>query len=118
MITAAEIEDWAQRFGVAPSQVKRDHLISHILEALGVGDFFGVPGYAPIKVYVGRDGPNTRAWNFEPAEVSLRYSDLPATRTFQCPTLPTFCAMKLTAWFDRHAPRDLSTSPVSRTLAR
>ena len=39
--------------------------------------------------------------------MQLRYPDLPETQTLQCPTLTTFAAMKLAAWFDRHAPRDL-----------
>ena len=39
--------------------------------------------------------------------MQLRYPDLPATQTLQCPTLTTFAAMKLAAWSDRNAPRDL-----------
>jgi predicted nucleotidyltransferase component of viral defense system len=65
------------------------------------------PGLTSIKLYVGADGTNTRAWEFAATGVELRYSDLPATQTLQCPTLATFGAMKLSAWFDRHAPRDL-----------
>ena len=71
-------------------------------------------GTREFKVYVGHDGPNTRAWDFEPVEVSLRYSDVPPTRTFHCPTLPTFCAMKTRRLVDRHAPRDLF--PPRRSL--
>ena len=65
------------------------------------------PGMSAIKVYVGRDGSNTRAWEFVPTEVHLRYRDLPETQTLQCPTIATFAAMKLAAWIDRHTPRDL-----------
>ena len=65
------------------------------------------PGLSAIKVYVGRDGADTRAWEFADTDVELRYSDLPATREMQCPTAAAFAAMKLAAWFDRHTPRDL-----------
>jgi hypothetical protein len=65
------------------------------------------PGLAPIKLFVGRDGPDTRAWKFVPTPVQLRYSDLAPTQLMSCPTLATFAVMKLAAWFDRHAPRDL-----------
>lgn len=67
----------------------------------------GPPELAPIKVYVGRDGHDTRAWEFARTEVVLRYSDLPDVTALECPTLVTFAAMKLSAWSDRHAPRDL-----------
>jgi hypothetical protein len=65
------------------------------------------PGVGPIKVYVGRSGPDTRGWELVPTDVALRYSDLPTNVRFPCPTLATFAAMKLEAWYDRHAPRDL-----------
>ena len=175
MIDAAELNEWAQRFGVSTAQISRDHFISHVLHALGTlhpdTRFFGgtalcrtlldgsrlsedidllhpeprellatlreslpralrrefpdtswseittegdglassleSPGGAPVKVYVGHDGPNTVAWQFTRASVRLRYADLPSTQDFQCPTPPTFAAMKLSAWSDRRAPRDL-----------
>jgi hypothetical protein len=44
---------------------------------------------------------------FRATGVQLRYSDLPDTTSLVCPTLETFAGMKLSAWFDRHAPRDL-----------
>ncbi len=37
----------------------------------------------------------------------LRYSDLPESVALRVPTPSGFAAMKLMAWFDRHAPRDL-----------
>jgi predicted nucleotidyltransferase component of viral defense system len=175
MIDAAERDDWAQRFGVSPAQITRDHFLSHILKALGdrypQTRFFGgtalcrtlldqsrvsedidllhrepreflaelrdalpralrrefpnatwsdtiadddgfycllvAPRIEPIKIYVGRDGSNTNAWEFAPFPIQLRYADLPATQVFQCPTPATFAAMKLSAWTDRRAPRDL-----------
>jgi Nucleotidyl transferase AbiEii toxin, Type IV TA system len=175
VISRSELAAWAERFGVAPAQIARDHFISHTLHALGARDptthFFGgtalcrtylegtrfseeidllhleprdflddlaaqLPtalrrefpgtsctsresegdGYAaflappdltPIKLYVGQPGPNTRAWEFAPTSVQLRYGDLPEVQTLRCPTLATFAAMKLAAWFDRHAARDL-----------
>lgn len=39
--------------------------------------------------------------------VELRYEDLPATTTMTTPTPAGFAAMKLMAWFDREAARDL-----------
>ena len=73
----------------------------------GLGCSLAAPSSAPMKIYVGRDGPNTDAWEFIPTAVQLRYSDLPAVQEFQCPTPATFAAMKLSAWSDRRAPRDL-----------
>lgn len=73
----------------------------------GYAAALAAPGLTSIKLYVGVDGSNTQAWEFAATAVELRYSDLPATATLQCPTLATFAAMKLSAWFDRHAPRDL-----------
>ena len=39
--------------------------------------------------------------------IQLRYSDLPDSVAIRVPTPSGFAAMKLLAWFDRHAPRDL-----------
>ncbi len=69
--------------------------------------YFQAADVPPVKVYVGRDGVDTRAWEFVETGVALRYTDLPGSARFQCPTLSTFAAMKLVAWYDRHAPRDL-----------
>jgi predicted nucleotidyltransferase component of viral defense system len=175
VIPTREVVTWAEQFGVASEQIRRDHFISHVINSLGsvVPDvrFFGgtalcrtllegsrlsedidlldddprvtldvlrehmvralrrefpdatwdapfadgdgqaamldPSGMDPIKIYVGRIGPDTRAWSFEVADVQLRYSDLPPTASVLCPTPSTFAAMKLAAWFDRHAPRDL-----------
>ncbi|MFT7474222.1 MAG: putative nucleotidyltransferase component of viral defense system [Verrucomicrobiales bacterium] len=41
------------------------------------------------------------------APIELRYSDLPDTATFIVPTASGFAAMKLIAWLDRSAPRDI-----------
>ena len=41
------------------------------------------------------------------APVTLRYSDLPATVDLNVPTAEGFAAMKLMAWHQRQAPRDL-----------
>jgi len=73
----------------------------------GYSAMFEATGINPIKVYVGRLGPDARAWSFEMTDVELRYSDLPPRAVLTCPTPSTFAAMKLAAWFDRHAPRDL-----------
>jgi predicted nucleotidyltransferase component of viral defense system len=76
-------------------------------EGDGYVAFLAPPDLTPIKLYVGQLGPNARAWEFAPTSVQLRYRDLPEVQILQCPTLATFAAMKLAAWFDRHAPRDL-----------
>jgi hypothetical protein len=73
----------------------------------GLASTLGPPDVDAIKVYVGRDGPNTVAWEFIDTAVELRYKDLPHDQVFRCPTAPTFAAMKLAAWSDRRAPRDL-----------
>lgn len=39
--------------------------------------------------------------------LSLRYPDLPAQVEATVPTLDGFAAMKMSAWVDRHAARDL-----------
>jgi predicted nucleotidyltransferase component of viral defense system len=72
----------------------------------GVAATLAPPGIIAIKLYVGR----LRAvdpWEFTSTDVRLRYSDLDEITRLQCPTLETFATMKLSAWFDRHAPRDL-----------
>lgn len=51
-----------------------------------------------------------KAWADVPTEtrpVDLRYDDTPGTIPMTVPTLAGFAAMKLSAWEDRHAPRDL-----------
>lgn len=76
-------------------------------EGDGLASSLRPPDLHGVKIYVGRDGSNTAAWEFTQTHVQLRYSDLPADQVFQCPTPPTFAAMKLAAWCDRKAPRDL-----------
>lgn len=175
MIDRAEVDDWADRFGIPTEQIERDHLISHMLTALAAeGDpetkFYGgtalcrsylggsrlsedielfhpspserltdlrdlfnralrrefpdlewEPGgrhaegtalasaraMTPIKVEVHKLGVDTRAWDFTPTAVELRYSDVPPNALFNCPSLATFAAMKALAWSDRRTPRDL-----------
>lgn len=176
MIGRAERSEWAASFGVAPEQIERDHLISHLLAALGEDTepdevFYGGtalcrshlertrlsedvdllhpnPGeridaiqrrlrtalrrefpdlewsgsergperasalvrtgdVAPIRLDVRRPDAVAQFWEFTATKVYLRYRDLPDTATLRCPTLETFAAMKMAAWSDRHAPRDL-----------
>lgn len=175
MIDQQEITGWAERFGVAPAQIQRDHFVSHILlgirdsnpatrfyggtalcrtyldetrlsedvdlldpapaaqldaiqsglsrslrheypdatwsneghEGDGVVAFLESPEIRGIKVYVGQEGSNTLGWEFANTDVNLRYSDLPSRAQLSCPTLETFAAMKLSAWYDRHTARDL-----------
>ena len=76
-------------------------------EGDGLACMLRPPDLDAIKVYAGRDGPDTAAWEFIPTRVRLRYGDLPQDQVLECPTAPTFAAMKLAAWSDRRAPRDL-----------
>ena len=76
-------------------------------EGDGLASSLGPRDVDAIKICVGRDGANTEAWEFTQTRVRLRYKDLPPDQDFACPTAPTFAAMKLAAWSDRHAPRDL-----------
>lgn len=45
-------------------------------------------------------------WPTQVAEIELRYSDVPPAR-LRVPTPAAFVSAKLSAWSDRHAPRDL-----------
>jgi predicted nucleotidyltransferase component of viral defense system len=47
-----------------------------------------------------------RMWPTETRVLASRYKDVPESRLV-VPTLPAFAAMKLTAWIDRRAARDL-----------
>ena len=60
------------------------------------------------------------AWREVPLErrpVDLRYDDTPGTVVLVVPTLAGFAAMKLSAWEDRAAPRDLFDLAGLVTLA-
>lgn len=175
MIDQAEIEGVAARFGAPSSQIIRDHLISHILAAIGKWSdndpvtFFG--GTALCRTWLpdlrlsedidllvesAEDGQRlrqavatnlrrefpSREWTqlgaqhqvetwlltagqvdvrmqfvhwrdgwksipLAPKAVELRYSDLGESVALVVPTPSGFATMKLLAWFDRHAPRDL-----------
>lgn len=62
-----------------------------------------------IQIEVQAISTQLRGWNFIPVEtvqIYQRYTDIPPT-SLKVPTLDGFCAMKLTAWFDRGASRDL-----------
>lgn len=51
-----------------------------------------------------------KGWHSIPttnAAVQLRYSDLPESANLLVPTPSGFATLKLMAWYDRHAPRDL-----------
>jgi predicted nucleotidyltransferase component of viral defense system len=102
------LDDLAARL---PTALRREFpgtsCTSHQAEGDGYVAFLEPPDLTPIKLYVGQLGPNTLAWEYSPTSVQLRYSDLPEVQTLQCPTLATFAAMKLAAWFDRHFARDL-----------
>lgn len=174
MLLPADLDRVASRFGVAEDQVRRDHLISHVLAALAdlVPEivFFGgtalarthlpdgrlsedidlyatdrgnvvrtldaalpqalrreFPGvrWDPPPTHVRRSGaallvpadaPSVRVqvldragyllWPTERRPVEVRYADVrPASLVV--PTRAAFVGMKVWAWIDRAAPRDL-----------
>lgn len=88
MLSGAELRRWADRLGVPEAQIRRDHLVSTILDAL--------PAVLPEATFFADD-----------LEVRLRYADLPPGVRLNCPTLEGAAAMKLNAWADRGAARDL-----------
>lgn len=177
MISAEEIRRHAGFVGVPEAQIVRDHLISHVIDALSreapaALTFFG--GTALCRTWlpdvrlsedidllvedhvaageelppmisrgIRREFPDARWLDFGRhhdvdtksltvaddtevrvqfvkwragwkevipvtlAPVRLRYSDLPDASDLTVPTPVGFAAMKLMAWSDRHAPRDL-----------
>lgn len=171
MIDDLEIRGLARELGVPESQIRRDHLLSHLIVGLPLEDrvvFIGgtalnrthlpdvrlsedvdvhlVEGLADDLVaqlleavrleYPGLavdsrerrhdvatyslqvDGlrvqlqiiTNRPEWTKLPAEITpvrLRYSDLSESVDLLVPTVEAFGAMKLTAYIDRFAPRDL-----------
>lgn len=178
-MTVSQYDEWAtvaERFGVDMEQVRRDHLISHLLGAIAAGVpsddvvFFGgtalsrtyltdarlsedidlialaprtdvaaeiegavrrglarshgrptwrpalsvasgsqpatvgVEGTASIQVQLLSGEGYT--WPTEVRDIDQRYSDAPPAR-LRTLTSAGFAAAKLSAWMDRHAPRDL-----------
>jgi hypothetical protein len=169
-----ELRDAAESFGVAEEQVRRDHLVSHVLAAVArlVPDvvFFGGTALARTHLTAGRlsedvdlyaarrgdvaraltagipaalrrefprlawdpapddvgesgtallvaervppvrlqvlDGAGYALWGTERRFVDMRYSDVPEA-TLTVPTRASFVGMKLWAWGDRRAARDL-----------
>lgn len=65
------------------------------------------PGIPSLKIQIVRTEPHEKRGEYELRDVELRYSDLPESVRMTVPTLPTFAAMKLSAWADRKTPRDL-----------
>lgn len=173
MLDPIELRAVAERFGVGEDQVRRDHLISHVLAALPAvapeAVFFGgtalsrthLPGgrlsedvdlYArerkqvvqrlttALPVALRREFPGARwdpapdavrqpgpallrhddlavrvqvldahgysYWPTERRSVDVRYSDVRAT-SLVVPTRAAFVGMKVAAWTDRRASRDL-----------
>lgn len=179
MIDGAEIRTWASRLGVGEEQIIRDHLVSHVIDALADLQADDAPPFVcyggtalcrtdlldqrvsedidlytfdwrvlvellhhelpnrlrrefpglewqgehrrrPVSTDTLRhpDGPGVQIqvveaqtrwdrWVTQPRTVALRYRDLPEHAALEVPTAETFAAMKLTAWLDRRAPRDL-----------
>lgn len=174
MLDPRELREVAERFGVAEDQVRRDHLVSHVLAAIARlapdAVFFGGTALArthlpngrlsedidlyamrrrdvvralttgvpevlrrdfprlawdpspddvaengtallvaervpPVRVQV-LDGAGYALWGTERRPVDVRYSDVPAA-TLTVPTRASFAGMKLWAWGDRRAARDL-----------
>lgn len=173
MLSGAELRRWADRLGVPEAQIRRDHLVSTILDALPAvlpeATFFGgtalcrthlpdwrvsedidllvhstgdarerfthaLPGavrreYPGLELTWNRTGATTvgisraeevavriqlverdssyAVYPSDDLEVRLRYADLPPSVQLNCPTLEGAAAMKLNAWADRGAARDL-----------
>ena len=178
-MTATQYDEWAavaEQFGADIEQVRRDHLISHMLGAIAVGVptdavvFFGGtalsrtyltdarlsedidlialapradvavrieaalrrglarshgrPTWRPALSATSGSQPATLAvegaasvqvqlvsgegylWPTEVRDIDQRYSDAPPAR-LRTLTSAGFAAAKLTAWMERHAPRDL-----------
>lgn len=66
-----------------------------------------VDGGTALRVQFTRWRKEWRVLPVAATPVRLRYSDLPREAILQIPTAPAFVAMKLVAWGDRAAPRDL-----------
>ena len=64
-------------------------------------------GGVAVKVQIVRWRDGWRVLPVAAAPVRLHYSDLPPEVSLVVPTPAAFVAMKLVAWADRHAPRDL-----------
>ncbi|WP_250445208.1 nucleotidyl transferase AbiEii/AbiGii toxin family protein [Actinotalea sp. C106] len=178
-MTVSPFDEWAavaERFGVDMEQVRRDHLISHLLGAIAAGVpsddvvFFGGtalsrtyltdarlsedldlialaprgdvaaqiatavqrglarshgrPTWRPALSATSGNQPATVGvqgtasvqvqllsgegylWPTEVRDIDQRYSDAPPAR-LRTLTAAGFAAAKLSAWMDRHAPRDL-----------
>ncbi len=172
MLRTEELRTWVDHFGTPEEQVRRDHLISHVLASLpnDLGITF-IGGTALCRTHLPDwrlsedidllvDDPHDLAPQIEGAiraglrrefpslaiewrreltpmsgalssgtincrlqlvslddsyaryptaitSVELRYGDLPTNVHMSCPTVVGAAAMKLAAWADRAAPRDL-----------
>lgn len=174
MLDPRELREVAERFEVTEDQVRRDHLVSHVLAAVARlatdAVFFGGTALARTHLPAGRlsedvdlyaaqrrdvartlttglpatlrrefprlvwdpapddvaengtallvaervppvrlqvlDGRGYALWRTERRSVDVRYSDVPDA-TLTVPTRASFVGMKLWAWGDRRAARDL-----------
>lgn len=64
-------------------------------------------GAIGIRIQLVQRDASYRRYPAGPTNVSLRYGDLPAHVMMRCPTRDAAAAMKLAAWSERAAPRDL-----------
>ena len=76
-------------------------------EGHGKAVYLITPDVPPLRLYAGALHIDRPSWQFAATPVSLRYSDLEASVVLSCPTKATFAAMKMEAYVDRHAARDL-----------
>ena len=60
-----------------------------------------------VEVQLLRFQPGDEHLDIERRAVALRYDDLPDTVEWRVPTADSFVALKLSAFLDRHEPRDL-----------
>lgn len=63
------------------------------------------PGRTRVQIQL-LDGVGRPHWPTELATIEQRYADAPSAE-LRVPTIEAFAAMKLSAWYDRRAPRDL-----------
>ncbi|MGH3665163.1 MAG: nucleotidyl transferase AbiEii/AbiGii toxin family protein [Egibacteraceae bacterium] len=76
-------------------------------------------GTATVRVQMLPGSGGWASWRRIPRErrgVCLRYEDTPGTVELTVPTLEGFAAMKLAAWEDRHAERDIFDLAALTTL--
>ncbi|MEX2322430.1 MAG: nucleotidyl transferase AbiEii/AbiGii toxin family protein [Acidimicrobiia bacterium] len=84
-----------------------DLRLEPVRQTADVRTFAAVDSDTTVQVQIVGPRHEHKYVDVAPCLVRLRYSDLPDAVGLAVPTLPAFGAMKLAAWEERHAPRDL-----------